>query len=113
MWRAARALISWGYTTLGGASSPDKISNNVNNINDLKFYHSIRGSLENSIVPKTRSTPGGESEATPSSRTRHGYRKAALARGRGMAKNSVKFPMRFLTSDIEQVQNEKKPFTLR
>ena len=24
---------------LGDASSPDKISNNVNNINDLKFYH--------------------------------------------------------------------------
>ena len=39
IWRAARALLSWCYTTLGGASSPDKISNNVNNINGLKFYY--------------------------------------------------------------------------
>ena len=43
--RPARALISWCYTTVGGASSPDKISNNVNNINNLKFYHLIRGNL--------------------------------------------------------------------
>jgi len=45
MWRAAGALISCCSTTLGGASSPDKISNNLNNINDLKFYHDIRGKL--------------------------------------------------------------------
>ena len=50
MWRAARALISWCYTTLGGASSPDKVSNNVNNINDLKFYYYIRGNLKNAII---------------------------------------------------------------
>jgi hypothetical protein len=42
MWRAAYALISCGYTTLGRASSPDVISINLNNINDLKFYHEIR-----------------------------------------------------------------------
>ena len=30
---------------LGGASSPDESSNNLNNINDLKFYHEIRGNL--------------------------------------------------------------------
>jgi hypothetical protein len=46
MWRAARALISCDYTTLGGASSPDEISNNLNNINDLKSYHLIRGNLQ-------------------------------------------------------------------
>jgi len=46
MWRAARALISCYYPTLGSASSPDKISNNPNNINVLKFYHLIRGNLE-------------------------------------------------------------------
>jgi hypothetical protein len=45
MWRAACALISCGYTTLGRASSPDVISINLNNINDLKFYHEIRGNL--------------------------------------------------------------------
>jgi len=28
-----------------GVSSPDEISNNLNNINDLKFYHEIRGNL--------------------------------------------------------------------
>ena len=39
MWRATRALISCCCTTLGDASSPDKISKNLNNINDLKFYH--------------------------------------------------------------------------
>ena len=39
MWRAARALISCYYTALEGASPPDEISNNLNNINDLKFYH--------------------------------------------------------------------------
>jgi hypothetical protein len=26
-------------TTFGGASSRDEVSNNLNNINDLKFYH--------------------------------------------------------------------------
>ena len=46
MWRAARALISCGSTTFGGASSPDESSNNLNNINDLKFYHEIRGNLK-------------------------------------------------------------------
>src|SRR5688572_16925830 len=46
MWRAARALISCCYATLGGASSPDETSHNLNNINGLKFYHSIRGNLE-------------------------------------------------------------------
>jgi len=46
MWRATRALISCCYTTLGDASSPDEISNNLKNINDLKFYHAIRGNLE-------------------------------------------------------------------
>jgi hypothetical protein len=46
MWRAARVLISCYYTTLGGISSPDEISNNLNNINDLKFYHLIRGYLQ-------------------------------------------------------------------
>jgi hypothetical protein len=51
MWRAACALISCGYTILGGASSPDVISTNLNNINDLKFYHAIRGNLE---LPGTR-----------------------------------------------------------
>jgi rRNA maturation protein Rpf1 len=45
MWRAARALISCYYTTSGGISSPDEISNNLNNINDLKFYHVIWGNL--------------------------------------------------------------------
>jgi hypothetical protein len=50
MWRAARDLISWCYTTLGRTSSPDVISNNLNNINDLKFYHSIRGHLENVVA---------------------------------------------------------------
>src|SRR5215471_12003904 len=45
MWRAARALISCCYTTIGGAASPAEIPNNLNNINDLKFYHSIRGNL--------------------------------------------------------------------
>jgi len=39
MRRAARALLSCGYTTFRGVSSPDEISNNLNNINDLKFYH--------------------------------------------------------------------------
>jgi hypothetical protein len=39
MWSTARAVISCCYTTLGGASSPDEIVNNLNNINDLKFYH--------------------------------------------------------------------------
>src|SRR5215475_14844055 len=37
MWRAARALIPCDYTTLEGTSPPDEISNNLNNINDLKF----------------------------------------------------------------------------
>jgi hypothetical protein len=50
MWRAARALISCYYTTLRGASSPDEISNNLNNISDLKFYRLIRGNLENHMV---------------------------------------------------------------
>jgi hypothetical protein len=45
MWRAACALISCGYTILGGASSTDVISTNLNNINGLKFYHAIRGNL--------------------------------------------------------------------
>jgi hypothetical protein len=45
MWRAACALISCGYTILGGVSSPDVISTNLNNINDLKFYHEIRENL--------------------------------------------------------------------
>jgi hypothetical protein len=39
MWRATRTLISCCYTTLGDASSPDESSNNLNNINGLKFYH--------------------------------------------------------------------------
>jgi hypothetical protein len=39
MWRAACAVISCCYTTLGRASSPDVISNNFNNSNDLNFYH--------------------------------------------------------------------------
>ena len=34
------------YTLLGRASSPREISNNLRNINGLKFYHSIRGNLE-------------------------------------------------------------------
>jgi hypothetical protein len=51
MWRAARALISCYYTTLGGTSPPDEISNNLNNINDLKFYHLIRGNLDFSTYP--------------------------------------------------------------
>src|SRR5262245_23648379 len=42
----ARALLSRCYTTLGRASSPDEISNNPNNINDLKFTtHSCRQGL--------------------------------------------------------------------
>jgi hypothetical protein len=45
MWRAACALLSCGYTTLRRASPPDVISTNLNNINDLKFYHEIRGNL--------------------------------------------------------------------
>jgi hypothetical protein len=35
MWRAARALIPWYYTTLGGASSPDEISHSLNHIKGL------------------------------------------------------------------------------
>jgi hypothetical protein len=38
-------LIACFYATLGDASSPNEISNNLNNINDLKFYHQIRGNL--------------------------------------------------------------------
>ena len=45
MWRAACALISCCYTTLGQAASPYERSNNLNNINGLKFYHEIRGNL--------------------------------------------------------------------
>ena len=39
MWSTARAVLSWCSTTFGGASSPDEIANNLNNINGLKFYH--------------------------------------------------------------------------
>ena len=46
MRRAARALISCCYTPLGRASSAREISNNLSNINGLKFYHSIWGNLE-------------------------------------------------------------------
>jgi hypothetical protein len=56
MWRAACALISCGYTTLGRASSPDVISTNLNNINGLKFYHEIRGNVEKTISFVSRST---------------------------------------------------------
>src|SRR5215471_17012315 len=45
LWRAARALISCCYTTLGRAASPYESSNNLNNINGLKFYHETRGNL--------------------------------------------------------------------
>ena len=34
-----RALISYCYTTLGRASLLHESSNNLNNINDLRFYH--------------------------------------------------------------------------
>jgi putative transposase len=44
-------LISCGSTTFGGASSPDESSNNLNNINDLKFYHKIRGNLDLLALP--------------------------------------------------------------
>ena len=61
MWRAARALISWCYTTLGGTLSLGEISNNLNNINDLKLYHSIRGNLRFSCTwgTGTADTPLG------------------------------------------------------
>ena len=39
-------MISCCYTPLGRASSPREISNNLRNINGLKFYHSIWGNLE-------------------------------------------------------------------
>src|SRR5262245_27602220 len=50
MWRAACALISCCSTILGGALSPDKTSNNLNNINDLKLYHLIRESLDGGVI---------------------------------------------------------------
>src|SRR5215510_7245662 len=52
MWSTARAVLSWCSTTFGGASSPEEISNNLNNINDLKFYHLIRGNLNFSASPR-------------------------------------------------------------
>ena len=45
MWRAARTVIPGGYRILGRTSSPDEHSQNLNNINGLKFYHLIRGNL--------------------------------------------------------------------
>src|SRR5712671_2858672 len=60
MWGAACALISCGYTTLGRASSPDLISNNLNNINDLKFYHEIRGNLRPKGVAQFRQAVVGK-----------------------------------------------------
>ena len=55
MWRAARALTSCGYPAFGGASSHDEISNNLNNINDLKFYHEI-GVRRESVMEECRKT---------------------------------------------------------
>src|SRR5215475_8326631 len=51
MWSTARTVLSWCSTTFGGASSPDELANNLNNINGLKFYHSIRGNLKFSRQP--------------------------------------------------------------
>jgi hypothetical protein len=45
MWRPARTLMSCGPPPLGRTLSPDELSNNLNNINELKIYHEIRGNL--------------------------------------------------------------------
>src|SRR5215471_2116091 len=65
LWRAARALISCGYTTLGRAASPHESSNNLNNINGLKFYHEIRGKLKRIDTSSARPENSAERKSVP------------------------------------------------
>jgi len=54
MWRAACALISCGYTTLGRASSPDVISNNLNN---MGFQEQRRDNVTCAIIRRSLLEP--------------------------------------------------------
>lgn len=100
MWRAARALIACGYPTRGGASAPDELSHNLNTINGLKLYHSIRGESAsfctsrlswNRLASPTSTPMGGgprsgispQSNTPSANSTRKGSRASTSTCGRG------------------------------